>query len=700
MDSGSDFSLYKDVGTSRKRAYSCASPSGSEKSGKFATFESSDDSGSGTEVGNLCRESPKNKKKFGAQRAKKVYGKATFEAAEVEFSKLKERAEKGSETETESSVAKKIGGATKKAPKHTEGLSKAKKTLKNLKDDAIDSAFERQLRSRAFRKEVVKPVVTPSVEDGTLKADLKTLGVSEIKERALKRSERIVEIALKSGNLKGDFIRDLKVAAKDMREMVNNLSCRSVAEETRRLQADNSRMKAHVAELEKELKALRREFSERTSPSLARSAEAPPTDIREILRDFGEELKGGIMSSVGIMMDAKMAGIQDRLLPAKILRPPLASSQASAVAGPSRASTTSVVAAPPKQQEKKGKKSPQTGSSAVSAQKSAPTHTETPSAPQNEGGSWATVVRKGKGKGKKTAPTSTPVIVSSKPVRQQPAVAGPSSGPKLKKLTPPRSSAVVITLQKEASERGVTYGEAIATARGGVALSDLGIDQIRIRQTAAGARIIEIPGSQTADKADRLAEKLRGVLADVARVNRPQKLAELQISGLDDSVVLQEVISAVAAKGGCAPENIKAGPLRPGSGGSGSVNLQCPIVAAKKLIEGGRLLIGWSSARVRQLEARPMRCYKCLGVGHTWVKCPSSVDRSGLCYRCGREGHKSPTCTAEPRCAVCSDAGKPANHVMGGRTCNPPPNKKTAAPTAKALPTASPVALEVNNMSE
>ncbi|XP_063838238.1 uncharacterized protein LOC135087403 [Ostrinia nubilalis] len=107
----------------------------------------------------------------------------------------------------------------------------------------------------------------------------------------------------------------------------------------------------------------------------------------------------------------------------------------------------------------------------------------------------------------------------------------------------------------------------------------------------------------------------------------------------------------------------------------------CPVVAAKALSEAGRFLIGWTSARVQILEARPMRCFKCMGLGHTRQLCPSSADRSGLCFRCGNPGHKAAECSAkDARCAVCAEAGRDASHHMGGRNCNPPQTRgKTAA---------------------
>lgn len=297
--------------------------------------------------------------------------------------------------------------------------------------------------------------------------------------------------------------------------------------------------------------------------------------------------------------------------------------------------------------------------------------------------------KKGKKKPSLTPPAPNlkrkPGQPAAAPKKAQPAATS-SAGPNQKakaKMTPPRSSAVVVTLQPEAIAQGVCYKTALLKAKQVIALPDLGISGVMTRHTATGARIIELPGAKSAEAADRLAAKLSEALAGVATVTRPTKCADLRITGLEESITRQDVIDAVAAKGGCNPDQVKAAEIRFGPNGAGSVNLKCPISAAKVILNGGRLLVGWSSARVRALDALPMRCFKCMGIGHTRMTCPSDKERVDLCFRCGRPGHKSAGCMAEARCVVCAEAGRPAGHTMGGRNCNPPPTKARAAPRAQ-----------------
>lgn len=43
---------------------------------------------------------------------------------------------------------------------------------------------------------------------------------------------------------------------------------------------------------------------------------------------------------------------------------------------------------------------------------------------------------------------------------------------------------------------------------------------------------------------------------------------------------------------------------------------------------------------VELLKARPLQCFKRWGYGHTKNKCTAEIDRSGICYRCGRRAQR------------------------------------------------------------
>ncbi|XP_047532118.1 uncharacterized protein LOC125067503 [Vanessa atalanta] len=444
--------------------------------------------------------------------------------------------------------------------------------------------------------------------------------------------------------------------------VVEALASRTEADEARNLRADNSRMRREIDSLKAELKAHRREYAEmRTTVAAATEAANTPRGAPSM-----EELKDFIVTSIGAAMKDQLAGLEERL-PARMQRPPSAADKTQMSQGPppsiSTARQDGGVGAPAKPR-KAAALAAQTKPTACLPSAPAPATSQTP---PNQETSWSTVVKKGR-KGSKTTSSDAKTL----PKTPQPAKS---------KLATPRSAAIVLTLQPEAVGKGVTYAQVLERAEQSVKLQDLRISGgLKVRRTATGARALELPKAQ-AEQADRLAAKLRTVLDGVADVVRPVKKADLKVTGLDDSVTLEKLAAAIARAGDCSSEAVKCGVMQRGPGYMGMVRVTCPLTAAKKLAAAGRLLVGWSSAKVAVVEQRPMRCYKCMGLGHTRALCPSKAERGGLCYRCGSDGHKSAECTAKMRCAVCAKAGKPSGHLMGARDCNPPIAKGKARVT-------------------
>ncbi|XP_047533400.1 uncharacterized protein LOC125068340 [Vanessa atalanta] len=573
-----------------------------------------------------------------------------------------------SDTETETRLAAKnkpaIRGKTAKG--RGSGLARAKAELKAKANEAREEAFERSLRSRAFRKDAPQ-VVLDSEESSS--SDVHTedptkLGAEELRAQAGRSAALIVEVAQKSSNLKGGFAKRLRESAAALQGIVDALASRTEAEETRKLRVDNGRLRKEVDSLKAEVKAHRREFAEmRTKVAGANEASGSAQDAQM------EKFKASIISSLGVMFNARFAVLEERLPPAKIQRPPLAADKrresAQQIAAPY---AQAVHPAPLPKVTPVPKRAPRAAPTAPIAGPSSDQTTSETIPPQVvQEISWSTVVKKGK-KGKQVSPpaVTTATVAPTMPKARHAAKS---------KLAAPRTAAVVLTLQPEAEQKGITYAQVLERAEQNVKLEDLGINGgLKVRRAATGARVLEPPRAQT-EQAEKLADKLRTLLDGVANVVRPIRKVDIKVTGLDDSVTKEKIIAAVAREGSCPAEMLRCGDISRGPGYMGMVFVSCPIAVAKKLSDAGRLLVGWSSARVYVLEQRPLRCYKCMGLGHTKALCPFSAERGGLCYRCGVDGHKSAACTGKLRCAVCSDAGKLSGHVMGSRECNPPITK-------------------------
>ena len=97
------------------------------------------------------------------------------------------------------------------------------------------------------------------------------------------------------------------------------------------------------------------------------------------------------------------------------------------------------------------------------------------------------------------------------------------------------------------------------------------------------------------------------------------------------------------------------------------------IVEAKteirnKLINQGRVFIGWHSLRVRDY-INVSRCYKCQDYGHVSKHCRATCD---ICGHCGTEGHTYNTCpnkNKDPKCINCKKRGREHEHSTRSRVC-------------------------------
>lgn len=90
----------------------------------------------------------------------------------------------------------------------------------------------------------------------------------------------------------------------------------------------------------------------------------------------------------------------------------------------------------------------------------------------------------------------------------------------------PRAAAVAIKSLKEEQ----TLAEILRRAKNGMSLSELVIMDTRVRKTANGSLLIEIPGAESAAKADLLAGRLKDILREDAAISRLSIRGELRLT--------------------------------------------------------------------------------------------------------------------------------------------------------------------------
>lgn len=525
------------------------------------------------------------------------------------------------------------------------------------------NAARREQRKAVAADEVSEMARRARERRATLAAEGGEPSAVALSQLALDGVDLVLKVATKSGSLKGTFTRGLKEAAADIKEAIGILLNRTASDEVAKLQEENSRLRNDMEDLRRRVTALSEQQQRRTSTDAA-SVVAPAPAPRPTSTHTDDEVERIVrlcMLQCGSMVNARMEAISRRL-PAEILRPPLA------------ADTRRRAEEPPRPKPREGKPAEGVKKPVEGAPSS-----DQPTTAGSKGETWVTVVgRKKARRVAKAASAATHAPGQTAKAVAQPARRAAKGGRKGPAIRAPRSEAVTLTLQPGAAERGVTYQSVIAEAKAKIKLSDLGLQAVTHRQAATGARLFEVAGttSGSAEKADALAAKMREVLSpEDVRVSRPMKTAEVRIAGLDDSVTSEEVVAAVARSGECPSDKVRAGDIRTDATGLGVAWVRCPVASAKKIALSGRLLVGWVAARVKLLQPRALRCFRCLDKGHVRAKCTAEVDRSDLCYRCGQPGHKAAQCSAALNCSLCSAAGKPAGHRLGGGACGAPASK-------------------------
>ncbi|KAL0861199.1 hypothetical protein ABMA27_008767 [Loxostege sticticalis] len=572
------------------------------------------------------------------------------------------------------------------------GKAKYQAALKKLQHEELKARAEEEIAALTAKARATRTAAEERL--ASQRAAERDETVTGLLNRVGEGIALVQNVKVKSKRLKGTMQAALQQATDMISAATNALADRTISEEVRDLRKQNADLKAEMSDLKKELAELKAALREKDKA-------APAAEVT--LPSSLEEWASQILSVTTARINARVEGLESRLNPEPRFRPESLSGKQ--IEGPpaqgpfervptrtpkDTQSQPEASKVPPKTQKKAATLSVAEATTAKSKKKRQkkakvskvnPVVEAAPSVPRplppaptlmNEG--WSTVAKRGKKTSGSVAKQVSPKTQTANTVKV--------------KSRPPRSTAVVLTVQPGADERGVTYEKAISEAKRRIDISELGIEAVRFRRAVTGATIIEIPGATSNDKADSLAARLKQIFEEGdVKISRPTKCSELRVSGLDDAVTAEEIAAAVAKLGDCPVEQVKVGTPRSDHTGLFASWVRCPVAAAKKVVDG-RLLVGWVAARVKLLPNREMRCFKCLEAGHVQAVCPVEVDRSRQCYRCGQLGHIAADCTNEPHCTLCAAADKPAGHRVGSKACKAPPHKigRKAAARASGQP--------------
>ena len=231
-----------------------------------------------------------------------------------------------------------------------------------------------------------------------------------------------------------------------------------------------------------------------------------------------------------------------------------------------------------------------------------------------------------------------------------------ATGHRAKKQKP---DALLISKQGEA-----TYADILRKLKQDEGLKSVSEHVSRIRRTQKGEMLLELTKSDN-ENTNSCRELVASVLDGNAAVKSLSQEVLIECKDLDDVTTKKDVYQALISQFGLRNlEESAVRSIRKHYGGTQVAVISLPFGTAKKVLEVGKIKVGWVVGRLREVNKVPT-CFKCLEVGHIAKFC-KNVDRSKLCRRCAEEGHIARNCTNKPKCLVCT---KDRDHIFGGTQC-------------------------------
>lgn len=225
-------------------------------------------------------------------------------------------------------------------------------------------------------------------------------------------------------------------------------------------------------------------------------------------------------------------------------------------------------------------------------------------------------------------------------------------------------------------KQGTSYADLLRKVKADPALKELGENVTKTRRTQKGEMLFELK-RDPAVKSVAYKTLIEKTLGEEASVRALSQESVIECRDLDEITTEEELHNALKVQCdlGDVPISIR---LRKAHGGTQTAAIRLATVVANRLVEKGRIKVGWSVCSLRatpRVTKQMERCFKCMSFGHQARNC-RGPDRSDLCRKCGEKGHIARDCTKQPRCMLCtSEEGN--DHMTGGVKC--PVYKKARA---------------------
>lgn len=219
--------------------------------------------------------------------------------------------------------------------------------------------------------------------------------------------------------------------------------------------------------------------------------------------------------------------------------------------------------------------------------------------------------------------------------------------------------------------KGTSYAELLKKLKETVNPEEIGVDLNGVKQTRNGDMLLIVKNG--AKKAEDLKNMIKEKLP-TANTSHVTSKKVIHIKGLDGITNTEEVRDAISRLLATEEENIEIRALRPAYGGRQNVTAILKSEDADKCIQMRNIKIGWTNCRI--IERKPeTKCHRCWTAGHLKTEC-TGPDRTKLCLKCAKPGHKAADCKNTAYCVHCNQQG----HQSSSQKCTRPKTVTTKYP--------------------
>lgn len=291
----------------------------------------------------------------------------------------------------------------------------------------------------------------------------------------------------------------------------------------------------------------------------------------------------------------------------------------------------------------KRKMTPGSGSDAT------PVTTKKPKNAPSDRNEWKTIHRRQKGDKPKEARTVKEKVVSKK--------------------VKPKADALSIGIENGKPEM---YADVLKKLKSDSKLKELGNQVSRIRKARNGDMLIELrdPAVKSTAYKELIQDAVREAGVEKFKVKALTQEIVVECRNMDEITTADDLRDSLKSEFRLLDSQCDGKIRMRRSYGSTQIGtIKLPVDVANKLLEAGKIKVGWSVCELR-IQREPLRCHRCLGFGHMKANCKGE-DRSKACWKCGEvdeDKHQSKDCKKAPKCLLCSERDG-NNHSTGSLRC-------------------------------